>query len=204
MVSASALNSLLRRVVDAGASDVHLKVGQPPVVRLDGELEPLAAWPASPPALEEVLALVGASSRSRLAAFEARASSTPPTRRTACRASASTRSASAATISLAFRVIPREVPDFESLRLPPGVEKLAEEHRGLILVTGATGVGKTTTLAAMLGHINRRAGSTSSRSRTRSSSSTRTSGASSTSARSGSTPSRSTRRSGACCARTRT
>ena len=47
------------------------------------------------------------------------------------------------------------MPDFESLRLPPGVRALAEEHRGLILVTGATGVGKTTTLAAMLGHINR-------------------------------------------------
>ena len=58
-------------------------------------------------------------------------------------------------VSLAFRAIPREVPDFESLHLPPGVRALAEEHRGLILVTGATGVGKTTTLAAMLGHINR-------------------------------------------------
>ena len=58
-------------------------------------------------------------------------------------------------ISLAFRVIPHKVPDFKSLRLPPGVETLAEEHRGLILVTGATGVGKTTTLAAMVGHINR-------------------------------------------------
>ena len=50
---------------------------------------------------------------------------------------------------------PARGPDFESLRLPPGVEKLAEEHRGLILVTGATGVGKTTTLASMIGHINR-------------------------------------------------
>jgi twitching motility protein PilT len=58
-------------------------------------------------------------------------------------------------VSIAFRVIPSEAPDFQTLRLPPGVERLSEEHRGLILVTGATGVGKTTTLAAMLGHINR-------------------------------------------------
>ena len=58
-------------------------------------------------------------------------------------------------ISFAFRVIPREVPDFASLHLPRGVERLSEEHRGLVLVTGATGAGKTTTLAAIVGHINR-------------------------------------------------
>ena len=58
-------------------------------------------------------------------------------------------------ISFAFRVIPAQIPDFRGLGLPPGVEKLSEEHRGLVLVTGATGSGKTTSLAAMLGHINR-------------------------------------------------
>src|SRR5581483_5444715 len=54
-----------------------------------------------------------------------------------------------------FRVIPALIPSFEQLGLPRGVERLADEHRGLILVTGATGSGKTTTLAAMVDHINR-------------------------------------------------
>ena len=58
-------------------------------------------------------------------------------------------------ISFAFRVIPRDVPSFEQLSMPAGVARLANEHRGLILVTGATGSGKTTTLAAMIDHINR-------------------------------------------------
>ena len=58
-------------------------------------------------------------------------------------------------ISFAFRVIPNEVPSFETLRLPPGVRRLAENHKGLVLVTGATGSGKTTTLASIVGHINR-------------------------------------------------
>jgi twitching motility protein PilT len=58
-------------------------------------------------------------------------------------------------ISFALRVIPRDVPSFEQLNLPPGVGRLANEHRGLVLVTGATGSGKTTTLAAMLDYINR-------------------------------------------------
>jgi twitching motility protein PilT len=52
-------------------------------------------------------------------------------------------------------VIPNEVPSFDQLRLPKGVRRVAEEHRGLVLVTGATGSGKTTTLAAVIDHINR-------------------------------------------------
>jgi twitching motility protein PilT len=58
-------------------------------------------------------------------------------------------------ISFAFRVIPNKVPSFEELRLPQGVRRLAEEHRGLVLCTGATGSGKTTTLATVIDHINR-------------------------------------------------
>jgi len=150
------LEALLSAAVDRGASDVHLKVGRPPVVRFDGELEPLPGFPPfSAIELEYIVSRVGASSRSRLASFESTGEldtayqqpGLPRFRVNAFRQRGD--------VSVAFRVIPSQAPDFRTLRLPPGVERLSEEHRGLILVTGATGVGKTTTLAAMLGHINR-------------------------------------------------
>jgi twitching motility protein PilT len=150
------LNQVLRAAVDRGASDVHLKLGRPPVVRFDGELEPLPGFsPLGALELQEVVNHVGASAPSRLEVFERtgeldtayQPADLPRFRVNVFRQRGE--------ISLAFRVIPREAPDFQSLRLPPGIELLSEEHRGLILVTGATGVGKTTTLAAMVGHINR-------------------------------------------------
>jgi twitching motility protein PilT len=150
------LEAILGAAVDRGASDVHLKVARPPVVRFDGKLETLPGFsPLGTAELEDVVSLVGASARSRLASFEStgeldtayQVPGLPRFRVNAFRQRGD--------VSVAFRVIPREAPDFQTLRLPPGVERLSEEHRGLILVTGATGVGKTTTLAAMLGHINR-------------------------------------------------
>jgi twitching motility protein PilT len=150
------LEAILGAAVDRGASDVHLKVGRPPVVRFDGELETLPGFsPLGTAELEDVVSQAGASARSRLASFEStgeldtayQVPGLPRFRVNAFRQRGD--------VSVAFRVIPRQAPDFQTLRLPPGVERLSEEHRGLILVTGATGVGKTTTLAAMLGHINR-------------------------------------------------
>jgi twitching motility protein PilT len=150
------LFDVLHTAVERGASDVHLKVGQPPIVRFDGHLEPMQGWgPLAMPALEVVLREVGESSPARLAGFEQtgeldtayQAAGLPRFRVNAFRQRGD--------ISFAFRVIPRKIPDFAGLRLPPGVARLAEEQRGLVLVTGATGAGKTTTLAAILGHINR-------------------------------------------------
>jgi twitching motility protein PilT len=150
------LQAILSAAVERGASDVHLKTGRPPVVRFDGELEPLPGFsPFGALELEDVVKQVGASSDSRLEAFERtgeldtayQPAGLPRFRVNAFRQRGE--------ISLAFRLIPRTVPDFQTLRLPPGVETLSEEHRGLILVTGATGVGKTTTLASMVSHINR-------------------------------------------------
>jgi len=150
------LNPLLRRAVELGASDIHLKVGVPPILRRDGSLGPLEGTPAvSDRDAEEVLQAVGRRAPDRLAAFPDtgdldiayQEEDLPRFRVNAFRQRGH--------ISFAFRVIPKNVPNFEMLNLPAGVRRLAEEHRGLVLVTGATGSGKTTTLAAMIDHMNK-------------------------------------------------
>src|SRR5437762_5206064 len=150
------LNLLLRRAVELGASDIHLEVGVPPILRRDGSLGPLEEAPVvSDRDVESVLETVGKRSPERLAAFRDtgdldiayQEEDLPRFRVNAFRQRGH--------ISFAFRVIPKNVPNFEMLNLPAGVRRLAEEHRGLVLVTGATGSGKTTTLAAMIDHMNK-------------------------------------------------
>ncbi|HET9324889.1 MAG TPA: PilT/PilU family type 4a pilus ATPase [Gaiellaceae bacterium] len=150
------LDLLLTRAVQSGATDVHLKFGRPPAIRRDGQvilLDGVNALTAND--LETVLGAVTAANRQKAADFRATGEldiSHTANDLTRFRVNGFLQRGS---ISFAFRVIPREVPSFETLKLPPGVRRLAEEHRGLVLVTGATGSGKTTTLASMLDHINR-------------------------------------------------
>src|SRR5213080_285899 len=155
-MAAMELNPLLRRAVELGASDIHLKVGLPPILRRDGALGPLEeAPPVSDRDTEAVLDLVGKRSPERREAFNTsgdldiayQEEDLPRFRVNAFRQRGH--------ISFAFRVIPKNVPNFEMLSLPKGVRRLADEHRGLVLVTGATGSGKTTTLAAMIDHMNK-------------------------------------------------
>jgi twitching motility protein PilT len=150
------LNALLHRCVEAGASDIHLKIGQPPMLRRDGAIGPLEDWPAlDEAALEAAMATVTAIAPAKLESFYETgdldiaytSEELPRFRVNGFRQRGAT--------SFAFRVIPKTVPRFSDLNLPAGVQRLADEHRGLVLVTGATGSGKTTTLAAMLDHINR-------------------------------------------------
>jgi twitching motility protein PilT len=150
------LNALLRRAVELGASDIHLKLEQPPMLRRDGSIGPIEGAPAL---LEQdllgALETVTRIAPDRMRTFHETgdldiaytAEGLPRFRVNVFRQRGAT--------SFAFRVIPREVPGFDQLRMPAGVKRLANEHRGLVLVTGATGSGKTTTLAAMLDHINR-------------------------------------------------
>jgi twitching motility protein PilT len=149
------LNALLRRAVELGASDVHLKVGRPPVVRHDGEIQPLEEPALTDDDLVKALRTVTAENPQRFDHFQESgdldlaytAEGLPRFRVNAFRQRGA--------ISFAFRVIPKDVPTFDKLGLPEGVRRLAEEHRGLVLVTGATGSGKSTTLAAIVDHINK-------------------------------------------------
>ena len=150
------LDAVLRHAVHSGASDVHLKVGQPPFLRVDGELLPAPDLPVLGAAeLESVLEQVTANAARRREAFDETgdldiAYSQPDLPRFRVNGFRQR-----GAVSFAFRLIPDSIPTFAELQLPPGVARLADEHRGLVLVTGATGSGKTTTLAAMLDHINR-------------------------------------------------
>jgi twitching motility protein PilT len=150
------LNDLLRRAVDAGASDIHLKLDRPPMLRRDGSVAPLEGVdPLTEADLDAYLRTVTAIAPQRYDLYHESgdldiaytAEDLPRFRVNAFRQRGAT--------SFALRVIPKKVPRFEDLGLPEGIRSLAEEHRGLVLVTGATGSGKTTTLAAMIDYINR-------------------------------------------------
>jgi twitching motility protein PilT len=153
--AAMELDVLLKGASERGASDVHLKLRQPPVLRVDGALEPLVGWePLTEMDLSRALQAVVEASPARLGRLEdgeldlAYSADGLPRFRVNC-------FRQRGAVSLAFRVIPDVAPTFAQLNLPAGVARLAHEERGLILVTGASGVGKTTTLAAMIDEINR-------------------------------------------------
>ena len=150
------LNELLRRAVEAGASDIHLKLDRPPMLRRDGAVAALEGTePLTEADLDSYLRAVTAVAPQRYDLYHESgdldiaytADDLPRFRVNAFRQRGAT--------SFALRVIPKKVPRFEDLGLPEGIRSLAEEHRGLVLVTGATGSGKTTTLAAMIDYINR-------------------------------------------------
>jgi twitching motility protein PilT len=141
-------------MVERDASDLLLKVGNQPLVRVDGTLEPVAGHHESLGPEDTQRFLYGLIPEARIKQFETAheldfAYAVPRLGR--FRVSAYMQRGS---ISIAVRLIPGSLGTIADLRLPDAVRRLAEEPRGLILVTGATGSGKSTTLAAMLDHIN--------------------------------------------------
>jgi twitching motility protein PilT len=151
------MHALLDRVLQAarqlGASDVHLKAGLPPIFRIKGDLRTVRDL--APLSAEMVRDFgTGMMSERQRDIFEKNwdvdlAYSTPDGARYRVNAFQQR-----GQMGMILRLIPPEVPPFESLGLPKKVLELAEEERGLILVTGITGSGKSTTLAAMVDYIN--------------------------------------------------
>jgi twitching motility protein PilT len=149
------IKELLRLAAENGASDLHVKVGSPPILRVNGELVPLSSEERvnHEDALNISVAVMGAGHREL---FKKRndidfAYSVSGLGRFRCNAFFQR-----GTVGLVFRLIPMKVPSFEELNLPQILTKLAMEERGLILVTGTTGSGKTTTLASIIDIINTR------------------------------------------------
>jgi twitching motility protein PilT len=148
------LQRALHAVVEHGGSDLHLKVPSRPLIRLRGELTPIPdADPLSPADTERVLReMLTASERLAEFARDGEIDFSYTVRGLArFRVNAFRQRGS---ISIACRVVPFDIKSAEELNLPQSVTSLANEVRGIILVTGTTGSGKSTTLAAMIDHIN--------------------------------------------------
>jgi twitching motility protein PilT len=147
------IEKLFRVVIKADASDLHLKVGMPPKIRIHSKLKSTTGDLLTPEKIEQLVFeimspeqretfhkkgqldfayQVGEMDRFRINAFRQRNY-----------------------VSLAARRISGRIPPFESLHVPPVVEKIADSHDGLILVVGPTGSGKSTTIASMIDHVNR-------------------------------------------------
>ncbi|MBN1959163.1 MAG: type IV pilus twitching motility protein PilT [Desulfuromonadales bacterium] len=147
------LNEILGMALKANTSDVHLKAGLPPVFRIDGNLRPLPKAPRL--TAEAVSSMCEAIMNDRQRAKFEEASevdlaySVPGLGRFRANVFMQRNS-----VSAVFRAIPFKVATLEDLLMPPILKKISDESRGLVLVTGATGTGKSTTLAAMIDYIN--------------------------------------------------
>ena len=148
------LDYCLRHLIESGGSDLHLKVPAPPVMRVDGAMRPIEGLARltreetdgavremldDPNKLKEFVEdnevdfsySIPGVARFRVNAFKQRGST-----------------------SLVIRAIPVDIRTIDELSLPPVIRELAEEERGIVLLTGTTGSGKSTTLASMIDHIN--------------------------------------------------
>ena len=147
------INELLKKARSLDASDLHVKVGSPPILRIYGELTPLTSEKrvGEEDALNIALSVMSPGQKD---IFKKKndidlAYSVPGLGRFRCNAFVQR-----GTVGIVFRVIPTRIPSMEELLLPEVIKKLSMEQMGLILVTGTTGSGKTTTLASMIDLIN--------------------------------------------------
>ena len=147
------INDLLKTAVGSGASDLHLKVGSYPMMRVNGSLAVVTEEKRLEREDTEAMADTVFSNDQREKFKRAQevdlAYSIPGLGRFRCNVFQQR-----GTVGLVLRVIPTRIKTIDELGLPPVLKRIAEEERGLVLVTGTTGSGKTTTLAAMIEYIN--------------------------------------------------
>jgi twitching motility protein PilT len=148
------IDQYLQILVETGGSDLHVKAGGPAYVRIDGDLKPVTALPPLSQIDTERFAKAMMDERTtetffveqREADFAYSVSGVGRFRVNAFRQRGS--------VGIVCRRVLPGSQTFADLNMPPAVRKMSEEHRGLVLVTGPTGSGKTTTCAAMISHIN--------------------------------------------------
>ncbi len=148
------LHRILEKMIAKGASDLHLRAGAPPVLRIDGQLGALDSPPLGKEDMEEIAArLVPAELQESFGQTHEADFSFGVSGLARFRANFYYQRG---TIAGAIRCIPLMIPEIEDLNLPPVVSELAMKPRGLVLVTGTVGSGKSTTLASMINLINRK------------------------------------------------
>jgi twitching motility protein PilT len=146
------INDLLTAAAKSGASDLHIKVGSPPILRKDGHLHPLEMARLMPEDTLKISLQVMTPAQREL--FKRSndldlAYSVAGLGRFRCNVFVQR-----GAIGMVFRLIPVNIPSLKELNMPAVIEKIAAEERGLVLVTGTTGSGKSTTLASIIDYIN--------------------------------------------------
>lgn len=147
------INKLIEQMKEMNASDLHLRAGSAPYVRVDGDLNPLDYPLLTSDDMERIVIQLGGENEAANLEAERETSFQYHSAGVAyLRVSGYYKMGA---MALAIRFIPESPPDFESLELPPEIRDVADAHRGLFLVCGITGSGKTTTLASLVDYINR-------------------------------------------------
>src|SRR5947209_15811193 len=154
MPAANSIDELLERMVEREASDLHVTTGTPPVIRVRGEVERLGDFDSlTPEETQQLLYRILSSEQQKLLELNRQldfSHSIPGLARFRVNVYFQRES-----IGAAFRLIPTELKTLEELGIPSSLHALAEKPRGVVLVTGPTGSGKSTTLAALIDEINR-------------------------------------------------
>lgn len=151
--SAMGIEDFLKAIYEKGASDLHLKVGRPPMMRLRGDLAPFEAIPALTPTDTQryIYSVISSEQQKRLEEEKELDFSFFVRGMARFRGNAFFQKGA---LGAVFRIIPAKVPSVEDLGLPEVLKELVNRQQGLMLVTGPTGSGKSTTLAALIDYIN--------------------------------------------------